>query len=376
MRRNPECYRSTSPIVSIVSKSNSTTSGGIFDHSGAEEELARLDREMQAPGFWDHPGKNAALLRERRLVERRVETLERLRADGEELATWRELLEEGEADDEAAAFADRLEEELAELELTLKLSAPDDALNALVAIHPGAGGTESQDWAEMLERMYLRYCQARGFDVELLDQQAGEEAGIKSSTFAVRGEYAFGYLKSERGVHRLVRISPYDAASRRHTSFASVDVYPEVDDSVEIDIRDKDLRIDTYRSSGAGGQHVNVTDSAVRITHLPTNIVVTCQNERSQIKNRSTAMKILRSRLYDLEMQKRAEEQAERQGTKKKIEWGSQIRSYVLQPYRLVKDHRTGVEIGDADRVLDGGIEPFIEAWLKQGMKEREVAGA
>ncbi len=359
----------------MASNSSSKTFGGIFDHSGAEEELAELDREMQAPDFWDNPAKGAPLLRQRRVVERRVETLKRLRADGEELETWRELLAEGEADEDAVAFADRLEQELAELELELKLSGPDDSLNALIAIHPGAGGTESQDWAEMLERMYLRYCQARGFKVDILDRQAGEEAGLKSSTFAVQGEHAFGYLKSERGVHRLVRISPYDAASRRHTSFASVDVYPEIDDTVEIDIQDKDLRIDTYRSSGAGGQHVNVTDSAVRITHLPTKTVVTCQNERSQIKNRSTAMKILRSRLYDLEMQKRAEEQAERQGTKKEIAWGSQIRSYVLQPYRMVKDHRTGVEIGDTDRVLDGGIEPFIEAWLKEGMKE-EADGA
>jgi peptide chain release factor 2 len=224
----------------------------------------------------------------------------------------------------------------------------------------------------MLLRMYLRWAERDGYEVELLDRLEGEEAGIKSVTFAVRGEYAYGYLKGESGVHRLVRISPFDQQSRRHTSFASVYVYPEVDDDVHIDIVDKDLRIDTYRASGAGGQHVNKTESAVRITHLPTNIVVACQNERSQFKNRATAMKILRSRLYDLEMKKRADEQAERDSLKREIAWGSQIRSYVLQPYRMVKDHRTGAEIGDADRVLDGDIDPFIEAWLTQQMGSPE----
>ncbi|MCP4659889.1 MAG: peptide chain release factor 2, partial [bacterium] len=214
------------------------------------------------------------------------------------------------------------------------------------------------------------------FATEMLDQQDGEEAGIKSATFAVRGANAYGYLKSECGVHRLVRISPFDAASRRHTSFASVDVYPEVDDEVKIEINDKDLRVDTFRASGAGGQHVNRTDSAVRMTHLPTNIVVSCQNERSQIKNRSTAMKIMRSRLYDLEMKKRREEQAKREDQKKEIAWGSQIRSYVLQPYRMVKDHRTGVEVGDADRVLDGYIDPFIEAWLRASIGTGEDGAA
>ncbi len=216
----------------------------------------------------------------------------------------------------------------------------------------------------MLLRMYLRWAEQNGYETELLDRLEGEEAGIKSATFAVRGEFAYGYLRGESGVHRLVRISPFDAASRRHTSFASVYVYPEVDDDVEIEIEDKDLRIDTYRASGAGGQHVNKTESAVRITHLPTSIVVSCQNERSQHKNRATAMRILRARLYDLEMQKRAEEAAAREGKKKEIAWGSQIRSYVLHPYRMVKDHRTAREVGDADRVLDGGIDPFIEAWL------------
>ncbi len=331
---------------------------------------------MQAPDFWDDPAKGAPLLRRRRAVEKQRDAFEKLRRDADDLAGWRELLEEGEVDDEALAFIDRLQTELDSLELELKLSGPDDGLNALIAIHPGAGGTDAQDWAETLLRMYLRYCEARSFGTEMLDQQGGEEAGIKSATFAVRGENAFGYLKGERGVHRLVRISPFDASSRRHTAFASVDIYPEVDDRVEIEINDKDLRIDTYRSSGAGGQHVNRTDSAVRMTHLPTGIVVTCQNERSQIKNRATALKVLRSRLYDLEMKKRAEEQAKRQDEKKEIGFGSQIRSYVLHPYRMVKDHRTGVEIGDTDRVLDGGLDPFIEAWLREGMALREAEAA
>jgi peptide chain release factor 2 len=331
---------------------------------------------MQAPDFWDDPSKNKALLQKRRAVERRVETLKRLREDQGELEAWRELLAEGEGDEEVVAFSKDLGERLEKLELEIKLSGPDDALNALVAIHPGAGGTDSQDWAEMLLRMYLRYGEGHDFDIEMLDEQSADEAGIKSATFAVRGENAYGYLKGERGVHRLVRISPFDAAARRHTAFASVDVYPEVDDDVEIEINDKDLRIDTYRASGAGGQHVNRTDSAVRMTHLPTGIVVTCQNERSQIKNRSTALKILRSRLYDLEMKKRAEEQAKRQGLKKEIAWGSQIRSYVLHPYRMVKDHRTNVEVGDADGVLDGALDPFIEAWLREGMEEGEEAGS
>ena len=320
---------------------------------------------MEVPGFWDDHAASAEVLQERRNLERRLEKLTRLRNDADELATWRELIAEGEADQELEGFLGRLEKELDHLELEVKLSDPDDPKNAFVAIHPGAGGTESQDWAEMLLRMYLRWAEVKGFELELLERLDGDEAGIKSATIAIKGEYAYGYLKSESGVHRLVRISPYDAQSRRHTSFASVYVYSEIDDDVEIEIADKDLRVDTYRASGAGGQHVNKTDSAVRITHLPTNIVVTCQNERSQIKNRATAMKVLRARLYDQEMQKRREEQAVREGEKLDIGWGSQIRSYVLHPYRMVKDHRTNHEIGDADKVLDGDIDPFIEAWLK-----------
>ena len=234
-----------------------------------------------------------------------------------------------------------------------------------MAINSGAGGTESQDWAEMLMRMYVRWAERKGYTIELLDRQDGEEAGIKSATMALRGDHAFGFLKGENGVHRLVRISPYDSAARRHTSFASVYVYPEIDDTIEIEVLDKDLRVDVFRASGAGGQHVNRTESAVRMTHLPTGIVVTCQNERSQIKNRASAMKVLRARLYDLEMKKRKEESDKREGEKMDIAWGSQIRSYVLQPYRMVKDHRTGLSVGDTDAVLDGAIDPFIEAFLK-----------
>jgi peptide chain release factor 2 len=330
--------------------------------------MSDIDGQMQMPGFWDNPQQNAAIMQQRRAVEKRLQTLNRLRSDGDELATWRELLEEGVADPDFDKFIDRLENDLEKLELELKLSGPDDDKYAIVAIHPGAGGTESQDWAEMLLRMYLRWAEQNDYQVEMLERQDGDEAGIKSATFAVRGENAYGYLKGEAGVHRLVRISPYDFQARRHTSFASVDVFPEVDDTVVIDIEDKDLRIDTYRSSGAGGQHVNKTESAVRITHVPTGVVAACQNERSQIKNRATAMKMLRSKLYELEMQRRAAEQAEREGKKMDNAWGSQIRSYVLHPYRLVKDHRTGAEVGDSSRVLDGGIDPFIEAWLKGQM--------
>ena len=278
-----------------------------------------------------------------------------------------ELQREGEnVDGDVEALVSKLERELNEIELTMKLSGEHDDRDAIVAIHPGAGGTESQDWAEMLMRMYLRFAERRGWSTEIVDYQAGEEAGIKSATMMVRGDYAYGYLKSEHGVHRLVRISPFDAAKRRHTSFASVYIYPDIDEEIQIDINDKDLRVDTYRSSGAGGQHVNVTDSAVRITHLPSGIVVTCQNERSQHKNRDVAMKLLRARLYQLELDKRQTEQEKIEGEKKDIAFGSQIRSYVLQPYQLVKDLRTGYEVGDVQRILDGDIEGFVEAYLAQ----------
>src|SRR5690348_9414005 len=271
-----------------------------------------------------------------------------------------ELLDLAEAEDDAemvesvGAEAEVIDKELGALEFALAFSGPYDTRNAWLSIHAGAGGTESQDWAEMLLRMYLRFAEQRGWKAELIERQDGEEAGIKSATAHVVGDHAYGYLRSEMGVHRLVRISPFDAAQRRHTSFASVFVAPEVDEDIEIEVADKDIRVDTYRSSGAGGQHVNVTDSAVRITHIPTNIVVTCQNERSQGRNREMAMRVLKARLYQKALDERKAEEEKRVGDKKAIEWGSQIRSYVLHPYRMVKDHRTGYETGDTDRVLDG----------------------
>ena len=265
---------------------------------------------------------------------------------------------------EASAKVAEVTQGMAETELAQILGGADDRRNAIVTLHPGAGGTEAQDWAEILLRMYFRWADRHGYRKEILEYQPGEEAGLKSVTFSVEGDYAYGYLKAEAGIHRLVRISPYDANSRRHTSFASVFVYPEVDDTIKVEVDEADLRVDTYRSSGAGGQHVNKTDSAVRLTHLPTGIVVACQNERSQHKNRAMAMKILKSRLYELELEKQKEKMDTLHKTKKDNAWGSQIRSYVLHPYRLVKDHRTNIEIGNADAVLDGDIDPFIQAYL------------
>lgn len=265
---------------------------------------------------------------------------------------------------EAAAKVAEVTQGMAETELAQILGGADDRRNAIVTLHPGAGGTEAQDWAEILLRMYFRWADRHGYRKEILEYQPGEEAGLKSVTFSVEGDYAYGYLKAEAGIHRLVRISPFDANSRRHTSFASVFVYPEVDDTIKVEVDEADLRVDTYRSSGAGGQHVNKTDSAVRLTHLPTGIVVACQNERSQHKNRAMAMKILKSRLYELELEKQKEKMDTLHKTKKDNAWGSQIRSYVLHPYRLVKDHRTNIEIGNADAVLDGDIDPFIQAYL------------
>ena len=322
---------------------------------------------MSVPGFWDRPEAAQELGRKRSRVEKRIAAGESINSKAEELDVLLELQREGETvDDELDQLVVQLENEVNAIEWTMKLSGEHDDRDAIVSIHPGAGGTESQDWAEMLLRMVLRYCERKGFSAEMVEYQSGEEAGLKSATLMVRGDYAYGHLKSEHGVHRLVRISPFDAAKRRHTSFASVYVYPDIDEEIEVEINDKDLRVDTYRSSGAGGQHVNVTDSAVRITHLPTGIVVTCQNERSQHKNRDVAMKLLRARLYQVEVEKRQEEQEKIEGEKKDIAFGSQIRSYVLQPYQLVKDLRTSYEVGDPQRVLDGDLEPFVQAYLAQ----------
>lgn len=304
-------------------------------------------------------------MRERRRLENLLAQDTELARRAEDIGAYFDLAREGEAvtDDlrkemnDLREFADKLETE------TL-LSGENDMRNAIVTIHPGAGGTESQDWAEMLLRMYLRWAERQGFQTELNEYQPAEEAGLKSATFTVIGDYAYGLLTSEIGVHRLVRISPFDQAKRRHTSFASVFVSPEIDESIQVDIKAEDIRVDTYRSGGKGGQHVNTTDSAVRITHIPSGIVVACQNERSQHKNRDRAMKILRSRLYELELEKKREATKKLEDSKLDIDFGSQIRSYVLHPYRLIKDHRTKVEVGDVDRILDGDLKPFIRAYL------------
>ena len=272
--------------------------------------------------------------------------------------------EDEEASKEAGEKLAEIENKVEALEFKRILGEPDDARNAIVSINAGAGGTEAQDWAEILLRMYLRYAELNDYKTEMIEYQEGDEAGLKGATFLVQGDHAFGYLKGESGVHRLVRISPFDANKRRHTSFASVFVVPEIDEDIEVEIDEKDLRVDTYRASGAGGQHVNKTDSAIRITHIPTNIVVSCQNERSQHQNRATAMKILKARLYELEKEKQKEKLSELQSTKKEIGWGSQIRSYVLHPYRMIKDHRTDFETGNVDPVLDGDLSEFIKSYL------------
>jgi peptide chain release factor 2 len=305
-------------------------------------------------------------MRRRSELQEALDTAATLREAAEELEVLLELARDDEsgAEAELESALSRIGPTLDRIELTTKMTGEHDGNNAYVEIHPGAGGTESQDWAQMLQRLYLRWCERRGFSAELLEEQPGEEAGIKSATILVRGSYAYGNLKSENGIHRLVRISPFDQQARRHTSFASVHVYPEVDEDVEIEIEDKDVRVDRYCSSGPGGQGVNTTYSAVRLVHQPTGIIVTCQNERSQIKNLASAMKVLRARLYEHERQKREEELEKIKGPKKDISWGNQIRSYVLQPYRQVKDLRTGIEIGNADRVLDGDIDEFIEGFL------------
>ncbi len=299
-------------------------------------------------------------------MEDKINLLKKIKEAKEELETLLELEKEGEnVEKEIEEFCKSWEKKQKELFLKLTFKEEIEKNNAYISIHPGAGGTESQDWAEMLLRMYIRFCEREGWDVEVLEIMPGEEAGIKSCTILVKGDYVYGFLKAEAGVHRLVRISPFDANKRRHTSFAAVDVYPELDEEIEIEIKEQDLRIDTFRASGHGGQHINVTDSAVRIVHLPTGIVVSCQNERSQIKNRAMALKILKARLYDLELKKREEEKRKQEAQKKEIAWGSQIRSYVLHPYKLVKDLRTGYETSNAEGVLDGNLIDFIESYLK-----------
>lgn len=348
----------------------STVSEAIFDLRSKVEELAELEKQITAPGFWDNPEATLPVMKTRAFLSKVIDDFQSLETtilDIEEISL---LLNdepdenlETETDEELKALAVKIET----IELAAMLSGEHDQSNAIVEIHPGAGGTESQDWAEMLMRMYLRWCERRGYKSQIIDLQPGDEAGVKSVTFIVSGANAYGYLKAETGVHRLVRISPFDSNKRRHTSFSSVAVLPEISNDIQVDILDDDLKIDTYRSSGAGGQHVNVTDSAVRITHMPTGVVVACQNERSQHKNKASAMKVLKGKLYALEEEKQRQKIEGISGEKKGIEWGSQIRSYVLQPYQMVKDLRTRIEIGDVNRVLDGDIDKFIEGYLLMG---------
>ncbi|OLD57400.1 MAG: peptide chain release factor 2 [Acidobacteria bacterium 13_1_40CM_2_64_6] len=329
--------------------------------------MTRLEARAAAPDFWKDQAEAQKVLQRRRRLEQDRDLMVSLKKRSDDLGVLIEWARAGESvDAEFAQALDGLDQEVQAGEIKKMLGGEHDRKNAIVTIHPGAGGTESQDWAEMLLRMYLRWTERRGFKREMMDYQPGEEAGLKSVTLLVSGEYAYGLLSAEAGVHRLVRISPYDQAARRHTSFASLYVWPELPEDVDIQIDDKDLRIDTYRSSGAGGQHVNVTDSAIRITHLPTGIVVSCQNERSQHRNRDSAMKVLKARLFDLKMKENQAKLDQIGGVKKDIAFGHQIRSYVLHPYQMVKDHRTKEQVGDVDRVLDGDIDVFIKAYLMQ----------
>ncbi|HET7509745.1 MAG TPA: peptide chain release factor 2 [Solirubrobacterales bacterium] len=338
-----------------------------LDPAGLEREAAQLEEEMGRPGFWDDQDAAAKTSAAHARAQRRLETFRGLEQDIADLGDLAEMAAE---DEEMAVELDSqlgsVERRLAELEEARLFSGEYDAGDAVVTVHAGAGGTDSQDWAEILLRMYLRWAERRGFKAEMVEASAGEEAGLKSATFIARGENAYGLFAAERGVHRLVRISPFDSSSRRHTSFAQVEVGPVVEDSVEVEIDEGDLRIDTYRASGAGGQHVNKTDSAVRITHIPTGVVVQCQNERSQTQNKAVAMQLLRSRLIELEERKRSEELAKQRGEVKDVAWGSQIRSYVMHPYTMVKDHRTEHEVGDVQRVLDGDLDEFVRDYLNK----------
>jgi peptide chain release factor 2 len=341
----------------------------IFEISEKKRKMKELDKRISSPDFWNDANEAKKVTKQRKTIESVLNLWIHLEKKIEDCHVLVELATEEEDDNkelelELQITVEELERDVKELEFKKMLGEENDFNNAIVSINAGAGGTEAQDWANMLLRMYLRWAERKGFKTDIIDILEGEEAGIKNVTFTVNGDYAHGYLKAEGGIHRLVRISPFDAGARRHTSFASVFVYPDIEDDIEISIDEKDLRIDTYRSSGAGGQHVNKTDSAVRITHIPTNIVVQCQNERSQHMNRATAMKILKARLYEQEILEREKEVEKIHASKKQIAWGNQIRSYILQPYRMVKDHRTGLEAGNVENVLDGEINEFIEAYL------------
>jgi peptide chain release factor 2 len=342
--------------------------GKYLDVETKRSELAEIEKRMSAPDFWDDKEAAQKTMGELSSVKKIVSGFDAMKSAIEDFSALAELAVESQ-DEEMLAEADgewrKLETKLSEVELLSFLSGRFDANNAYFSIHAGAGGTESCDWAEMLSRMYRRWFDRKGWTCETIDSQPGDEAGLKSETMRVSGDFAYGHLKAERGVHRLVRISPFDSNARRHTSFASVEAFPELDDEIDIEIDEKDLKVDTFRASGAGGQHVNTTDSAIRITHIPTGVVVSCQAERSQHKNRATAMKMLKAKLYELEEEKKRQEAAAIQGEKTEMGWGNQIRSYVLHPYQMVKDLRTGVETGNTSAVLDGDLDQFVEAWLK-----------
>jgi len=342
-------------------------SGGFFDFAKKHKRLKEIEEIFLDETIWSQPKRSAPLLKEKKRLENQLKIEDKFNSGIDDMETYFDLADEDpdiitEIETELGNF----EEFIDETETKNYLSGESDINNAFITIHPGAGGTESQDWAEMLLRMYLRFAERMEFSAKIIEILAGEEAGIKSATIRIEGDYAYGYLKQEIGVHRLVRISPFDSNKRRHTSFAAIFVYPEVDDSIEIEVDSKDLRVDTYRASGAGGQHVNKTDSAIRITHTPTNIVAQCQSERSQHQNRDRAMKLLKAKLYDNEMKKKMSEKEKLENTKGDIAWGNQIRSYVLHPYQSIKDHRTEVEIGNTQKILDGDIFEFIKASLKQ----------
>ncbi len=347
-------------------------SGGLFDLDEKRERIEELEQMMTVPDFWDDQNTAQKVIAEMNGLKSYVDNFDELEKELDNLKVSFELVKE-EDDNELFAELEQeintLLEDINNFELQMLLSEPYDANNAILELHPGAGGTESQDWASMLLRMYQRWADSRNFSVETLDYLPGDEAGVKSVTLLIKGHNAYGYLKAEKGVHRLVRISPFDSSGRRHTSFSSCDVLPETPDDVDIEVKSEDLKIDTYRASGAGGQHVNTTDSAVRITHQPTKIVVTCQSERSQIKNREQAMKMLKSKLYQKEIERQQQEVAALRGEQKEIGWGSQIRSYVFHPYTMVKDHRTNMEVGNAQGVIDGSLDPFIDAYLRAQIK-------
>jgi len=351
---------------------NYLTLGGLFDLDLKNEMIENFEVKMSAPDFWDDNESAQAVIAEMNAVKGSVDQYNKLQQEYDDISLMVELADEENDEDlakEVTSGVQALVKKLEEFELQLLLNEPYDKLNAILELHPGAGGTESQDWGSMLLRMYTRWAEKSGFKVEVMDYLPGDEAGIKSVTLLIKGYNAYGYLKAEKGVHRLVRISPFDSSGRRHTSFVSCDVVPEITNDTEIEIRTEDLKVDTYRASGAGGQHINTTDSAVRITHLPSGVVVSCQTERSQIKNRERAMTMLRSKLYERKIEEERKQLDEIRGEQSEIAWGSQIRSYVFHPYSMVKDHRTQVETGNIGAVMDGDLDPFIDGYLRSQLK-------